>query len=811
MEQRARRNIRYEDFVKPKRRRWPWILAAVTLAAIAAAATAAYFWWAQPSGPPATPPPALSSAGAPVQNERYQWRPVAIGGGGMISGLSMDAGGKTFVIRTDVYGAYIWDKGANRWSQLVTAASMPAIDRVQNGAAEGAYEIVVAPSRAERIYMAIKGRVYRSDDQGRSWTLPGAGNPFPLTWDANSEYRLHGPFMAVDPRNPDLVFLGTPGNGLWRSADAGASWARVASVPVSVDRNPDAAGAQAPGTMLWFEQPAGGKPTGRLFALAPGTGMFVSSNGGLSFTPLGTGGPRTLQRGAFDRQGNFWGGDDHSKSIWSFKGGQWTDVTQAKGLKALDYAAVAANPRADQVIIIDRSGNGYQTSDSGESWSSFGHSAEVGPGDPPWLRTADTAFFTTGDLLFDPVVPNRLWTAHGVGVWYADVPPGSAVAAWVSQTRGIEELVANDVIQPTGGAPLFAGWDFGIHVKSDLNAFSTTFQPGERALISAQQLDWTPARKGFVITNASDARIGCCADGNSVMAGYSSDGGRSWRKFGSLPTPPGTKEDDPWRMSFGTIAVSSSNADNIIWAAAWNRQPFYTKDGGASWKPVELPGALNETPGSFGHQWYQRKTLTADKSQPDTFYLVHSGDGGNAPLLGLWRTRDGGATWSRTFEGEIAPSSNMAAKLRSVPGHGGHLFFTSAFEHTTDTTLRRSRDGGATWDLVPEVNRVDDVAFGKAANGAAYPTIFISGRVGGVYGIWRSTDDAKSWQQLADFPNGTLDQVTVIGADPDVFGRVYIGYKGSGWIWGEPAPCKPAPRGPRAAEQCVGVAPAVRN
>src|SRR5690606_24131574 len=121
--------------------------------------------------------------------------------------------------------------------------------------------------------------------------------------------------------------------------------------------------------------------------------------------------------------------------------------------------------------------------------------------------------------------------ASGVGVFYADVQPKTSSVEWVSQARGIEEIVANDVIHPPGGAPLFAGWDFGIHVKPDLNAYSTTFAPGERSLISVQQLDWTPAKPGFVVTNASDARMGCCwEDGNSVMAGFSNNGGADWRK-----------------------------------------------------------------------------------------------------------------------------------------------------------------------------------------------------------------------------------------------------------------------------------------
>lgn len=805
--QRDRTAIRYEDFVKRTRpRRLPWIMAGVI--ALGALAVLAYVYFG-PRLETHTPPPALSTAGGPVANETYQWRPVAVGGGGMISGMAMDPSGKTFVIRTDVYGAYVWDQKANRWDQLVNAAGMPALDRVQNGAAEGVYEIVVAPSRPDRLYMAINGHVYRSDDRGAHWVITGAGNPFPLTWDANSEFRLHGPFMAVDPTNPDLILLGTPGNGLWRSADAGATWGRVASVPASVDRDAASAGAQAPGTMLWYERGEGAKPTGRIFALSSGNGLYVSSDRGATFTPLvprDAPQPMTLQRGVFDRHGGFFGVDNKTQSVWRFKNGQWTELTASAGLPARDYAAIASNPRTDQVVLFDRGGIGYQSANGGDSWSTFGHNADVGQGDPPWLRVANGAFFTTADVMFDPVVPNRLWVASGVGTYYADFPPNTPAVQWTSQVRGIEELVANDIVQPPGQSPIFAGWDFGMHVKDDLNAFSTTFGPNERTLMTVQQLDWTPAKPGYIITNATDARVGCCyRDGNAVMAGYSSDGGRKWSKFTSLPTPPGTTASDPWRMSFGTIAVSSSDADNIVWEPAYNRQPYYTTNRGWSWEPLQLPGASGDKPGSFEATYYQRKTVTADKTAPATFYFYHSGEAPNQALLGLWRSSDGAKTWVKVFAGEIAPSSNLAAKLRSVPGHAGHLFFTSDFPHTTDTGLRRSIDGGENWTIVPEVTRVDDIAFGKAAPGSDYPAIYISGRVGGVYGIWRSVDDAKSWQMLVDFPVGRLDQVTAIGADPDIFGRVYMGYKGSGWIWGEPAACKVAPYQSLTDHQCTMV------
>jgi photosystem II stability/assembly factor-like uncharacterized protein len=226
-------------------------------------------------------------------------------------------------------------------------------------------------------------------------------------------------------------------------------------------------------------------------------------------------------------------------------------------------------------------------------------------------------------------------------------------------------------------------------------------------------------------------------------------------------------------------------------------------DRGKSWSRVILPGEVLPYTGSHSAYYLPRKTLAADRVLPGVFYLVHSGEGANKSLMGLWRTADGGAHWSRVFSGEIAPKSQYAAKLRAVPGKAGELFFTSGVADGTDTVLRRSRDGGKSWAQVTGVDHVDDVGFGKAAAGSHYPTIFVSGRMNGEYGIWRSTDDAAHWQMIAKFPDDTLDQVSVVAGDPNVFGRVYLGYKGSGWIHGEPAGCRAANPVADGREDCV--------
>ena len=67
-----------------------------------------------------------------------------------------------------------------------------------------------------------------------------------------------------------------------------------------------------------------------------------------------------------------------------------------------------------------------------------------------------------GGVLFDQLVPNKIWASDGVGVWNTSVPHDllwNTPIVWNSQSVGIEQLVANDIIVPPGGHPILASWD----------------------------------------------------------------------------------------------------------------------------------------------------------------------------------------------------------------------------------------------------------------------------------------------------------------------------------------------------------------
>lgn len=720
--------------------------------------------------------------------ETYAWKEVAIGAGGFITGYSTDRTGTTRVIRADVYGAYRWEDDADRWVQIVTSDAMPDAFRDQNGMVEGVYALTVAPTDPDRLYMAARDRLFTSRDAGRSWAVAGPPAAGELEFDPNDAFRHSGPALAVLPDDPDRAFFGSPQQGVWRTVNGGDTWEHVPDIPASAPPA-DAPEAGLPGIPIWTPGPA------QVWAYPPGGGLYGSTDGGMTFAKVDTVGdtaPYRIRRAAFRGDDFYAVGDgiDGRPGIWRLRDGTWANLADRAGLSPRRaFAGIAMLGTPGHFIVSGIGGTMMVTRDDGRSWAPLGRDVVIPPKEPPWLRVSDRSYFSVGSVMTDPLDPDLLWLPTGVGVFSGRVIGGEIRLE--SQSRGIEELVANDVIHPAGQAPLFAAWDFGIHRREDLDSFSTGYGPRERVLIAAQQLDWSAGTPSFIVTNASDTLRCCDYDGDAVLAGYSEDSGRTWQKFATLPTPPGQSADDPFRMSFGSIAVASDDVNTIVWMPSFGRAPFYTRDRGKTWTRVVFEGEVLPNTGAHQAFYLNRKVVTADRTQPGTFYILHDGGAENGPLAGLWRSEDYGQSWQQVHRGPVAGDSGQSAKLRSVPGHAGMLYATPGTAHD-DPGLFRSTDGGAHWERLPRISQVDDIAFGVAAEGAEFPAIYISGRVEGVFGIWRSVDEGATWHRLVDFPLGRLDQVTALAADPtDEFGLVYIAYRGSGWVYGRPEACSP--------------------
>ena len=95
---------------------------------------------------------------------------------------------------------------------------------------QGVYEIQIAPSNTNILYMMYLGDVFKSTDKGTTWTQTNFAQ---VSEDPNDPYRINGQKMAIDPNNPNVVYVGTPQNGLFVTRMAGVTWQSVSAVPVS--------------------------------------------------------------------------------------------------------------------------------------------------------------------------------------------------------------------------------------------------------------------------------------------------------------------------------------------------------------------------------------------------------------------------------------------------------------------------------------------------------------------------------------------------------------------------------------------------
>src|SRR5262249_32320942 len=125
------------------------------------------------------------------------------------------------------------------------------------------------------------------------------------------------------------------------------------------------------------------------------------------------------------------------------------------------------------------------------------------------------------------------------------------------------------------------------------------------------------------------------------------------------------------------IIVVSSNTNGVSSKNGQLRMPYYTVDRGATWHPVTLPTPWTQANVALIHQAYylNRQILVADATQLGRFYfLVYASD---TTFAGVYRTDDGGVTWTRTsaIPGAQGPSIwAWNAHLKSPVT--GHLWMT---------------------------------------------------------------------------------------------------------------------------------------
>ena len=714
--------------------------------------------------------------------EPYVWRNVKMVAGGFITGIVTHPGEPGLMYaRTDIGGAYRWSPHRSRWIPLTDWLSPDDWNLM------GIESIAIDPGHPSRVYLAAgaysqswasNGALFRSMDYGRSFKR----FDLPIKLGANEDGRCAGERLAVNPRHPNELYLGSRHDGLWKSVDHGGSWSQVTSFPavttaswagiafVLIDPTVDASGKQA---IYAGVSAVGGLyrslDNGATWEAVAGQPTTLPNNGWSPSVPLplhaaltSTGvlyvtysdgpGPNSVGNGA----------------VWKLntKDGTWTNITPAGPWWATTlwygFAGVtvdANNPDTVMVSTLDRWWPGdtiYRSIDAGANWIGLRDEGDSAPWGhqpenyavrddslSPYLAFGDTvngAGFGhwIADVEIDPFNPNHVLYVTGATMWASDDVANvdsRLMTHWYVGANGIEETSVGRVLSPPTGAHLLSAIsDIGGFRHDDFRVSPPSGMYTNPLFTSTTGLDFAELKPNVVVRTGWGTPHGA----------YSLDGGTTWAPFAS--------EAAGGASNPGGIAVSADGS-TFVWSPS-SGSPSFSRDNGATWTPCSGAPANRE--------------VVADRVNPEKFYVFDPGTGSVSVSI------DGGATFVVAAQG--LPTDN--AVVRPMPGREGHLWLPLW------SGLYVSKDSGATFTVVDSVVHAEAIGFGKAAPRHRDLTLYLSGQVGDLRAIYRSTNAGASWVRIND-ERHQYGWIGAVGGDPRVYGRVYLGTNGRGIVSGD--------------------------
>ena len=721
-------------------------------------------------------------------SEPYVWRNVVMGGGGFVTGIITHPCQKGLMYaRTDVGGAYRWDDPAQRWIPITDWLDMADANLM------GIDSLALDPSDPQRVYLAagaysgwVNGTILCSDDQGRTFRR----TDLPLRMGGNESGRFNGERLAVDPNRGEIIFFGSRRDGLWKSADRGATWQKVEGFPNIITTNqtpPAAAGTtnnfrprfpqQAVGIVSVVFDPASGKsgsPTPVLYAAAStnGTNLYCSADGGVTWLavsnqPVGLRpnhvvpapdgmfylsygrepGPSTMSDGA----------------IWKFspKDGIWTDITPVHPKdtdQPFGYGCVAVDAQHPSTLMAttfcewDPHDEIFRSTNGGAGWmrlwnddTQWDHSSApyIAGRKPHWM----------GTIVINPFNSDQVLFTTGYGIWCctnATAADAGKSTHWVFLDRGLEETVPLTLISPPEGAHLMSGaGDVDGFRHDDLDKSSAEGTYSGQRYGNTEDLAFAGNKPNVIVRTGTGGDRGT---NRIIHASISKDGGKTWKTLGSEPTNS---------AGAGAIAISADGR-TIVWTQR-RSEPHYSVDEGTHWS---VCAGLS----SGG--------VIADPLNPKQFYAC------DAPAGRVLVSTNGAVSFTPTAAA-FPPAENPGGwggpgtALSATPGLEGDLWL--AFRANG---LYHSTNAGATFTKLDTVQEPYSLGFGKAAPGKKYPALYLAGKVGNRQALFRSDSAGATWVRINDDPHqyGWINCVT---GDPRIYGRVYFGTSGRGVIYGD--------------------------
>lgn len=657
-----------------------------------------------------------------------------------------------------------------------------------------------SPNDPKRFYFgAVNGGVWRTDDAGRTWT--------PI-FDRVNVGSIGA--IAVAPSSPNVIYVGTgeadmrsdiaQGIGLFRSADAGASWHAIGLpdtqqiAKILVDpHNPNVLLVAALGHPYGPNEERGvfrsidaGKSWTKTLFKDADTGAID-----LAFAP---GNPKIVYAALWQTRRPPWNTYPPSNGpgsglYKSSDGGRTWHHLVGHGLPGsparIGLATSPASPRRVYALLdsdVADEGGLYRSDNAGETWRKVtgdkriwqrgwyfgGVTANPKNADQLWvqntiqLRSDDGgAHFIpvkgdpTGDdfhtLWIDPKNPDRRILGVDQGA-LVTINGGKSWSSWFNQPTGQFYHVSTDNSFPYR--------IYGSQQDSGAASVASRSDSPADGITMNQFHEVTPGGESDEI--APDP-----ADPDIVYGGRVD---RLDRKSGQVKSvDPTLAYPDEYRGTW-TLPLTFGKRDHALYFA--NQRLFRTLNGGQTWSAISpdltrpdpgIPANLDSTTAADATVKAPRKGVIYDiGTSPTTDGLIWVGTDDGL----IWRTDDNGAHWSNVTPPALQPWSKVA---NTEPSHFDPAVAYAAIDrHRLDDQrpyIIRTRDGGRTWTSItnglPAFDGPNSV--NVIREDIARPGLLFAGTERGVF---VSFDDGDNWQPLDNkLPATSVRDITIHGND----------------------------------------------
>lgn len=739
----------------------------------------------------------VSGASIGKEAQNYTWKNVTVGAGGFAPNIIFSPIEKDLAyLRTDMGGAYRWDKKQASWIPLQDSQSQSNYFGIES--------IALDPNNADVVYLAAgmyyryPAAIMRSDDRGEHWQI----FPVPFKMGGNEGGRGLGERLIVDPNNSHVLYFGSRHDGLFRSEDKGKTWKSVISFPYKGQGKPKDWRSNAGISFVIIDPNSeeNGRSSLLIVAVADKTAqhLYQSIDAGKSWQAIKNEPKSSLLpvQAALDKQGMLYvtySNDIGPNGItagavykWHSKTQVWTNISPEKGDKTPPggYMGISLDKQNPSTIVVATMNRWkpydtlWRSTNAGETWTDLYPVSQHNVDKNPYLKwgNAEADFgwwmagvainpfdenhvvYTTGATLYSSkdIINNKSNNTNNNVINHKSNNAKSII--WQPWTQGIEQTAIITLTSLPKGSSLLSGFgDISGFRHEDFTVSPSTMLT-EPVFANTNNIDYAGQAHNVVVRSGTHPHRGTEKD---PTLAYSQDSGYSWQP---LSLPPQRKGSPIYKI--GNVAITTSADGNRF--IAMTPIAEYTDNKGKTWQASKgLP--LMARP-------------VADRVKAKTFYAM---DFANSQLL---ISADQATSFNpidtkglpRNIRKDQPKSREAAWPLMATPDKEGDLWFVSK------QGLYHSINAGKSFVRLKTDIDILTLSFGKSPKNKHYPTLFAIGVKDGNKAIWRSDDRGESWLKLNSSAFQYGQRFRCISGDPRVFGRVYIGTDGRGIIYGQP-------------------------